>query len=358
MGRLMERSEVERLFSERLSTPVSIRSLHQTFPGQSRETWLMETVMGAAEEERGFVLRVDPPGGGIVPIPLEREWKIYELLAKTEIPVGEPLWFGEDPTWFDGRPYFVRDLVDGSTTVPGLGAQTAEGERLREQVACEHAAHLARLHTLDWEATGFRSLLEVPPSPDAAARLELDTWWAIWDDVKPEPFPMITLALHWLEDHLPVSAPRISLLKGNNGLGEEIWREGRIVALSDWELASLGDPAQDWAFSQGMLSLWDRDKTLAHYESVAGFELDRENLDFWSIWTLFKALCCTTAGLRGFLNGRDQRVVLPTIGFGTVHVMEQVLGTLTTMEFSQAAALLASMSGRQLEEVAAGGGDG
>jgi aminoglycoside phosphotransferase (APT) family kinase protein len=352
----MERAEVERLFSQRLGAAVEVLSLHQTFPGQSRETWLVQTAVGPSVEQRGFVLRVDPPGGGIVPLPLEREWKVYELLAKTEIPVGEPLWFDEDPSWFDGRPYFVRDLVEGSTQVPGLYARTDEGESLRRQVALEHATHLARLHTLDWEAAGFGSLLDVPSSPGAAPRLEFDTWRSIWEDVKPEPFPMITLALQWLEDRLPATAPRVSLLKGNNGLGEEIWRDARIVALSDWELASLGDPAQDWAFSQGLLALWDRERTLEHYEAVAGFELDRGSLDFWSLWTLFKALCCTTAGLRAFLAGRDQRAVLPTIGFGTVHVMEQVLGTLTTMELADAARVLASMSGRQLEEPAAGGG--
>ena len=57
----------------------------------------------------------------------------------------------------------------------------------------------------------------------------------------------------------------LSLLKGNNGIGEEIWPDGRIVALSDWELATIGDPALDWAFSQGLLTLHDVDDTLDHY---------------------------------------------------------------------------------------------
>lgn len=350
----MDRSAVERLFAGRLGTTVEVVSLHQTYPGQSQETWLLEARIGGSED-RGFVLRVNPPGGGIVPLPLKREWDVYRLLAKTSIPVGEPLWYDESTEYFEGRPFFVRDLVPGSTEVAGLHAPGEAGDALRRQVALEHAGVLAAVHTLDWESAGFGDVLAVPDGPADAARLEFDTWVEIWDSVRAEPFPMVTRALSWLEERRPTTAPRVSLLKGNNGLGEEIWQDGRIAALSDWELASLGDPAQDWAFSQGMLSLWDRDKVLDHYESVAGFSLERKNIEFWSVWTLFKAMCCTTAGLRGFLDGRDLRPVLPAIGFGVVHLMEQFLAVITTMELSDAASMLASMNASQLQDPAAGG---
>ena len=350
----MQRVEIERAFAAHLEGPVEVRQHRQTFPGQSQETWLVDAAVGDAEPA-GYVLRINPPGGGIVPMPLRREWEVYVRLAPTVVPVGRPLWFDERPDLFDGRPHFVREMVPGSTEVPGLHDDGPAAADRRRRVAFEHAEHLARLHTLDWTAHGFGEVLDVPADPAAAIRLEFDTWRAIWDDVRPEPFPMVTLALEWLHDHLPDRAPRISLLKGNNGLGEEIWLDERIVALSDWELASLGDPAQDWAFSQGLLNLWDREEVLAHYEAAAGFALNRENLDFWTVWTVFKALCCTTAGLRGFLDGRDLRPVLPAIGFGSVHLGEQLLGMIVTMEISQAAQMIAAMSARQLEEPAAGG---
>lgn len=349
----VEPGAVERRFSEQLGEPVVVTSCRQTFPGQSQETWLLEATVGA--QPRGFVLRVNPPGGGIVPMPLRREWEVYRRLASSPVPVGEPLWYGEGEDFVGGRPYFVRDLVDGSTEVPGLREPGPAGDELRRQVAFEHAERLAQVHTLDWAAYGLDEVLDVPASPAHVARLEFDTWTAIWDEVRPEPFPSITRALQWFEDRLPPPAPRISLVKGNNGLGEEIWRDGRIVAMSDWELAALSDPAADWAFSQGLLNLWDRDQTLAHYAEAAGFEVPAENLDFWTVWIVFKSLCCTTAGLRGFLDGRDLRVVLPTIGFGSVHLGEQLLAMLTTMELADAAAMVAAMGARQLEDPAAGG---
>lgn len=344
---------IERRFSEEFGEAVSVTSCRQTFPGQSQETWLLEATVGGSP--RGFVLRVNPPGGGIVPLPLRREWEVYRCLASSPIPVGEPLWFGEGEEFVGGRPYFVRDLVPGSTEVAGLRDPGEAGDRLRRQVALEHATHLARVHTLDWAAYGLGDVLAVPSGPDDAIQLEFETWTAIWDEVKPEPLPVVTRAIQWFADRLPQSAARVSLVKGNNGLGEEIWRDGRIVAMSDWELAALGDPASDWAFSQGLLCLWDREEILACYSDVAGFKIESANLDFWTVWTVFKSLCCTTAGLRGFLDGRDLRAVLPTIGFGSVGVGQQLLAHITTMELADAAAMISAMSARQLDDPAAGG---
>ena len=350
----MHADQVARYLTAQLDADVRVTSLFQTFPGQSQETWLVDTEVDG--EPRGFVVRRNPPGGGIVPFPLRREWEVYVRLARTQIPVGEPLWYDEGGDWFgDPRPFFVRALVPGSTVVPGVADPDPAFDGLRQRVAEEHATRLAELHTLDWAAHGFGELLGAPASPADAARHELETWSAIWDDVRNGPFPMVTEALAWFEQHLPKDAPRLSLLKGNNGLGEEIWLDERIVALSDWELASIGDPAQDWAFSQGMLAVWDRERTLAHYEAATGFALPRENLAFWQVWTVFKAICCTRAGLRGFTDGRDRRAVLPAIGFGSVKLAEGFLAVLVDLELEQAAALLAGLEAGRLQDPAAGG---
>lgn len=344
----MDAAAVGALFSSRLDKSITVESLHQTFPGQSQETWIVEaTVEGSGPS--GFVLRINPPGGGIVPMPLRREWDVYRLLWPTDIPVGEPLWYDEDASVFDGRPYFVRDLVDGSSVVDGLQAAGPEGDRIRREVAFAHAEALAALHTLDWRAAGFGDILEVPDASVGPARAEFDYWTAVWHDVKAEAFPAVTRSLDWFEANLPAKTDRVSLLKGNNGMGEEIWRDTEIVALSDWELASLGDPAQDWAFSQGMLHLHDPDEVLAFYATKTGFEIDRASLDYWTVWTAFKSMCCTAAGLRGFLDGRDLRPVLPVIGFGSVHLGQELLAHLCTLEISEAAATMSAMAAARMK---------
>ncbi|HLY57656.1 MAG TPA: phosphotransferase family protein, partial [Stellaceae bacterium] len=282
-------------------------------------------------------VRVDPPGGSIVPIPLEFEWQVYELLNRTEIPVAKAYWFDAAPEVSGGRPLFVRAMVDGVTYPPGLQADTAEAAERRKRVALEYVEKMALVHRLDWKAHGFDRIMPAPASPESAPREELMQWWAIWDEVKTEPFPIITEVLHWFLEHLPKRAAAVTLCKGQTGIGEEIWVDDKIVALSDWELAHIGDPIQDLALSQGMLKLWDRDRILAHYEAHAGFSLPVENIAYYSVWQMFSSLLTLNAGLRAFLKGKNRRLARATLGLGKVKVYEHLMGGILDMDVEAAA---------------------
>ena len=120
---------------------------------------------------------------------------------------------------------------------------------------------------------------------------------------------------------------RISLLKGNNGIDEELWRDGRIVAMADWELAALGDPASDWAFSQGILQLTDPEVTLRAYAAKAGFAIAPRNLAWYQVWTTVKVIITARCGLTGVLNGSDPRPSLAAFGLGTGDRCLHVAGT-------------------------------
>src|SRR5271154_5816038 len=90
-----------------LGAPVKIIECKQSFPGASRETWLIRAeVAGRAE---GFALRIDPPFHAMaVPFSLKREYEVYARLYGTEVPVAEPLWYAENVAFGQGRPHMVR----------------------------------------------------------------------------------------------------------------------------------------------------------------------------------------------------------------------------------------------------------
>ena len=270
----MDVAELQAYLSTHLG-PLQVTALERSFPGHSRETWIVDTA-----QHGGFVMRVDHPGGPLVPVPMRVEFEVYERLWRSPIPVAEPLWYAEGVEFAAGLPHMVRRLVDGSGRVEGLtdSARGAAAADVRRAVCYEMAEKLAMVHTLDWRAYGFDEVLFTPSGADTALRDELRHWRDLWGRYRTDPFPMITEATYWLEEELPPPGDVLSLLKGNNGIGEEIWKDGRIVALSDWELAAIGDPALDWAFSQGLLSLHDLDDTLAHYARSAGFAIDRRRL--------------------------------------------------------------------------------
>ncbi len=309
--------------SKGLGAPVALRGLRQTFPGASRETWLVDAEVAGRPE--GFVVRVDCPGGAGVPQSMSHEWKVYQRLWTSEIPVAEPLWYAEAVDFAEGRPHMIRRLVDGSTHIAGINDQTEEGRRLRRAVVFEHVEKLALLHRMDWKARGFGEFIDAPATPAASLRNEFDIWKKLWIAGRSEPFPLVTEVLYWLEENIPDDTPMISLVKGNNGVGEEIWKDGRIVAMSDWELASLGDGALDLAFSQGTLALDNFGNAIRHYEECVGHEVSPRRLAFCMFWIMFKALCCLNVYMLGGWRNGNPRMNRPAFGLISVRSYERKL---------------------------------
>ena len=133
---------------------------------------------------------------------------------------------------------------------------------------------------------------------------------------------MLTEATYWLEEQIPAIEPRMALLQGNNGFGEEMWRDGRILALSDGELAQVGDPALDWSFSQGLLRLHDQNDTLNHCAEASGFVIVPEVLGWATVWIRVKAPGTTNGGLRPGIDGIDTRAARASLGMSVVRSIE------------------------------------
>lgn len=261
------------------------------FPrGVSRETWFVDvSVAGGAD--RRLVVRRDLPAGSVTPTTLRFEYEVYRRLVASPVPVARPLWYEDDPELLvDGREFYVREHVAGSWEVPGFSDPDPARDGVRIEASREHMRKLALLHSCDWEALGFAEIMDVPPTPAAAATTAIDRLEALLCTFQIEPFPAVTEALEVLRDEAPTDAPTISLLKGTNGIGEEVWRDGRIVAMSDWELASLGDPASDFAhlqrlrpklFGAGGELIWSLQHAVDYYEQQGGVEIDLRRVDYY-----------------------------------------------------------------------------
>jgi len=340
-------------FSRKLGADCKTLSVKQSFPGISRQTWLLK--MEVSGEEQGFVLRFDPPWGASVPQSLKHEWLVYSHLWRTAIPVAEALWYEDGQDFLGGLPLMVRRFVDGSPGIPGLAENSAQGRKLRRRVADEHVEQLARLHLLDWKAHGFGDFLNPPEAPGQSFRKEFDYWSRFWRTNKTAPFPVISEALYWLEDNIPQDTPRISLVKGNNGVGEEIWSpDGRIVAFSDFELATLGDSAMDLAFSQGTLELCNFDASIRYYEQCVGHSVSPERLAFAGFWIKFKAIACLNCCLmRGFLARNDPRLAPAAFELTSAKAYEHQLAAAMGRNIVEA---WAEVSGRERGSYASLGG--
>ena len=325
MSSVTER-QVRDYLSRRLGTELTLRNFKQTFPGVSRETLLVFAATPSGEAQN-FAVRLDYPWGGSCPFSLRHEWQTYERLWRSPVPVAEPLWYDEGIDFADGRPHMVRRLVDGSMSVQGLTENSEAGRQVRRRVALECAEKLALVHSLDWKRYGFDAYMDVPADPVDALRGELRAWRTRWRERRPGPYPIIDEAVCWLDETLPRETPRLSLIKGNNGIGEEIFQGEKIVAMSDWELSAIGDGVLDLAFSQGTLTLGDFGETLRHYETCVGSPVSAERLAGGAFVTWFKMLVCAINYMaKHELDGIDPRIANLSFGIVVAKGLEQRLG--------------------------------
>lgn len=265
---------------------VVVRSVERLSRGVSRETWeiTLSDPSLPAPSVRRIVMRRDLHGGSIDASDLRQEYEVYRCLAATRVPAMPVILYDDDPDRCpQGRPAYLRHHVPGHWLPAAFTSDQPPRDRAHQriEVCRSHVEALAEVHAVDWRAAGLDAVLPVPTRPTDAARALIDLHTSHLHDAAFEPHPMVTYAIHRLRRSAP-PAEELCLLKGTNGLGEEIFDGDVMVAMSDWELAAIGDPAYDFAQLQGFADRievdgqvrWDLERALDHYRTVTGRTID------------------------------------------------------------------------------------
>ncbi|HSD25390.1 MAG TPA: phosphotransferase family protein [Solirubrobacterales bacterium] len=245
--------------------------------GASRETWL-------AEGDRGrWVLRRDPRGT-VSLVPMAEEFALISAAARAGAPVPEPLAFEPDGGRF-GSPGLLMAHVDGTSVAPRI-LRKPEFEAARSALTRQLGDALARIHAIDPS-----QLDGVLPTPAGDPAFEQIAEWERQLDEVGEPLPAVELGLRWLRANAPEPAePRP--VHGDFRLGNFIVDEGGLAAVIDWELAHLGDPAEDvgwlcirsWRFGNDdrpVAGVGELDEFLSAYEAAGGRRIDLGRVRYW-----------------------------------------------------------------------------
>jgi aminoglycoside phosphotransferase (APT) family kinase protein len=257
--------------------------------GASRETWLL-----AGEGER-WVLRRDPKGS-VSLVPMADEFELVRVAQAADVPVPRPLAFEPEGGRF-GSPGMLMAHVEGTSVAPRI-LRKPEFETARAALAPQLAEALARIHAIDPAALDG----VLPGSPPDPALAQLEEWERQLDEIG-EPLPAVELGLRWLRRNAPEPAePR--LVHGDFRLGNFIVDEDGLAAVIDWELAHLGDPAEDigwlcirsWRFGNDehpVAGVGGLDEFIAAYEAAGGEAVDRERVRYWEAFGNVKwAIIC------------------------------------------------------------------
>lgn len=278
-----------RYLAHKLGTPVEVKEVERFSRGVSRQTWFVTIRQAGQDTDNTLVFRTDHATGSFDPTTLVQEYFMYERLGHTNVPVAKALWWDDDPAWTD-TPLYVRQKVEGSWNIPHFLDPDPQYDELRIAISKEHMRKLALVHQVDWRALNFGERLPVPPDEASCGKVYVDTAMRQFEEVRCQGMPVMLEVAEWLKDNAPV-APRICLCKGTNGFGEEVWRGREIVAMSDWEEASIGDPAADFAFIQYLVpelerdgkKIWGMQQAVEYYRSVSGIPVTMEAIGYYGV---------------------------------------------------------------------------
>ncbi|KAA2214052.1 phosphotransferase [Teichococcus oryzae] len=206
--------------------------------GQSNPTFHLR----AGGEE--YVLRKKPPGK-LLPSAhaVEREFQVMRALAGGDVPVPAARLLCEDASVI-GTAFFIMDHVPGRI-FPDRVMRSGSAEE-RGAVYADLARVLAALHRVDWQAAGLGDF----GRPGRYMERQVQRWTRQWEAVKVEEMPAMDRTAAWLAAHLP-EEEETTIAHGDYRLGNVILHphEPRIVAVLDWELATLGHPLADLAYA-------------------------------------------------------------------------------------------------------------
>ena len=217
----------------------------EQFPaGFSNLTYLLRS------GDRELVLRRPPVGAKIKTAhDMSREYRILSHLYPVYKKVPRPLLFCDDESIL-GAPFYVMERVTGII----LRAQRPKGvdlpPEMMRRLSLAFIENLAEIHELDYEAAGLGEL----GSPQGYVKRQVEGWTGRYFNARTDDVPAIEKLADWLQQNLPADSERAGLIHNDykyDNLVLDSHDLGRVIAVLDWEMATIGDPLMDFGTSLG-----------------------------------------------------------------------------------------------------------
>jgi aminoglycoside phosphotransferase (APT) family kinase protein len=224
--------------------------------GMSSETVLFTATWDEGDGPVGHALvaRIEPPATAyplFTSYDLGMQFRVMRLVGEhTGVPVPRTLWYEPDPGVLGG-PFLVMERVEGLVPPDVLpytfgdnwlfDAGAAEQQGLQESAVVA----LAGIHTIAADRHDLGFLDVGGPGTGSLERL-VNRWRAYADWVVADtPSPLLSDCFDWLDEHRPTAFGPDALSWGDGRIGNMMFRDHRVVAVLDWEMASVAPPEVD-----------------------------------------------------------------------------------------------------------------
>src|SRR4051794_16328864 len=237
-----------------------------------------------------------------------------------------------------GSPFYVMERVSGdviTTEVPGPLDNPEERRRIGEELIDA----LVEIHAVDWQAVG----LEGFGKPSGYLERQIRRFTGLWEHNKTRDIPQVETVAEWLRSHLP-EQETATVIHGDFRLGNTMFAAGapaRLVAVLDWEMATIGDPLADvgylcqlWVdhddpplgmFELGGVSRAEgfpvRAELIARYEERSGRSM--RDVHWYRTLALWKAIVFMEGNYKRAVSGATDDPYLKGFGDGVVQLAER-----------------------------------
>ena len=205
--------------------------------GMSNLTYVVSSTAGQVVLRR-------PPTGSVLPTAhdMAREHRVITALAGTAVPVPRTLHLCTD-TDVLGAVFYVMDKVDGLIVAGDLPAGFADSATQRRQLSFGLIDVLADLHAVDPAEVGLTGF----GRPEGFMSRQVRRWTRQWEASRDRDRPGLDRLARQLAGSVPdaLSGP---IVHGDFRLDNcllDPGSPGRIRAVLDWEMSTLGDPLAD-----------------------------------------------------------------------------------------------------------------
>src|SRR5436305_528617 len=192
-----------------------------------------------------------PPRGPLPPSAHDvlREARLLSALEPTPVRTPRVLAVCDDAAVI-GAPFYVMEKVEGDVVTTEL-PEALEHPTECARIADELINALVELHAVDWRAVG----LEGFGKPSGYLERQLRRFTGLWEHNRTRELEQVEQVGSWLASNMPESPPA-TIVHGDYRLGNTMLAydaPARLIAILDWEMATIGDPLADVGY---MLTHW------------------------------------------------------------------------------------------------------
>lgn len=281
------------------------------FPGRFKGVTAFQKLVGGFQKET-IVFDAELPDGTIQSMVIRAEkhdrfvrftasevtdeYEIVRVMWDKGMSVAEPLWLEADDSLL-GRRFMVSTRARGgnaASATPGASSFAWPAEVTQALLTA-----MAQLHNLPLDAAVAETKLGTWLRHKTLAdntRAEVAMWRnQIWLDDKAPPSPGFDRLFDWLEANVPEDDFAPCIVHNDFGPHNILSEGDAVTAVLDWEIARIGDPAEDLSFflqCAGPIAV-DHEAVIATYGEMSGKPITRFRLKYFDVLSCAKVIVST-----------------------------------------------------------------